>query len=87
MMLTMISGDVYEVVQMFENGTRAIVLEEPGVPVIAVKTAAGWDWLTGEPARPGPELELYNSLLKGTGTTVDVTDPAGNTTTYKDGDS
>ncbi len=59
---------------------------EPGVPVIAIRVGGSdtWDANTGEPALPGTELDFMNALLKNSGTTVDVTDPDGNVTTFKD---
>ena len=83
-MLTMTNGDKHEAIKMFANDTRALVYLEPGVPVMVVKTDKGWDAMTGEPARPGEELDAYNALLKDAGTSVDVTDPNGTTTTYQD---
>ena len=83
MTLTMHDGTVLNVERMF-GPDRAIVWLEPGVPVIAVLTGHGWDSDTGEPCRPGEELDAYNALLKGAGTTVTVTDPDGGTTTFED---
>lgn len=82
MTLTMTDGAILHVERMFGTD-RAIVWLEPGVPAIAVLTPAGWDAMTGEPARPGEELNAMNGLLKN-GTTVSVTAPDGTTTTFED---
>ncbi len=88
-MLKMANGDRYEAVHMFKGEMRAIVNVE-GLYVFADRIAPdGWE-LSGEPARPGDELEMLNALVRATeaaGTTVKVTDPDGNTTTFVDGES
>jgi NAD(P)H-hydrate repair Nnr-like enzyme with NAD(P)H-hydrate epimerase domain len=76
------TGATLEVFRMFGTD-RAIVFLEPGVPVIAVLTPAGWDTDSGEPARPGVELDTMVAL-NGNRTTVDVTAPRGTTTTFED---
>lgn len=73
----MVDGTSLQVVHNFGNG-RAI-LRDRGVFIMAdrvsqVAHVEEWD-PSGEPARPGPELEMLNSLVKATEaeTTVVVT--------------
>jgi hypothetical protein len=63
-------------------GRRAIIDYE-GTYVMVDQVDATTYELSGEPARPGPELEMLNSLVKD-GTTVVVTAPDGSKTTYED---
>lgn len=79
--LKMNDGTDCEVIRMFDG--RAIVWMG-GARVLAVLTSAGWDCMTGEPVRPGEELDTLNGLIGAGGTTVAVTDPDGNTTVYED---
>jgi hypothetical protein len=82
MTLTTVTGATLDVYRMYGTD-RAIVFIEPGVPVIAVLTPQGWDTDTGEPARPGEELDALVAL-NGNRTTVDVTAPDGSTTSFED---
>jgi hypothetical protein len=63
-------------------GARAIIDFE-GTYVMVDRVDATTYELSGEPARPGPELEMLNSLVKD-GTTVVVTAPDGSTKIYED---
>ena len=81
MMLKMTNGDRYEAVKAFGNG-RAIVCVDGALVMADLVAPDAWE-LSGEPARPGVELDTLNALVK-SGTTVKVTDPDGATTTFED---
>ena len=75
MLLTMVNGDKYEAVRVFGDGLRAIVLLEGAYVMVDQIAPSGWDF-SSEPARPGPELEALNQLVKALeaqGTVVTVT--------------
>jgi hypothetical protein len=62
---------------------RAIL--DIGALVMADKLSNGAWEPSGEPARPGVELETLNALVKSReGTTVTVTAPDGSVTEYED---
>lgn len=66
----------------FGNG-RAFV--DIGALILAKANPDGSWFNDGEPARMGPELDLFNHYMKARlGTTVTVTDPSGTVTTFAD---
>lgn len=73
----MMDGSVYDAVHIFTGDRRAIVNMD-GAYVIATRvTIDVWDCMSGDPARPGEELDTLNGLVRalGDGTTVTVTEP------------
>ncbi len=80
MKLYLENGQQFEAVHMFNQ--RAIINMEGAFVMVDHVTGNHWT-LSSEPARPGPELEALNALVK-PGTTVKVTSPDGDTETFKD---
>lgn len=68
---------VLDIVEDFKDG-RAIALYLGAYVMVDAVPYGGWEF-SGEPARPGRELETLNRLVRalGEGTTVIVTPPEG----------
>jgi hypothetical protein len=83
-MITMTNGDKYDAVHVFKGGMRAIICID-GAYVMVDYARGGYE-LSGEPARPGDELDMINALVRamGEGSTTTVTAPDGSTTTFTD---
>lgn len=80
MIITLDTGDRYEAAIMFDR--RAIINMEGAFVMVDYVADNLWT-LSGEPARPGPELTALNELVK-SGTSVTVTRPDGSSETFKD---
>jgi hypothetical protein len=82
-MITMTNGDKYDAVHVFKGGMRAIINVD-GAYVFVDYARGGYE-MSGEPARPGDELDMLNALVRATeGTTTTVTAPDGTTSVYRD---